>query len=296
MYTQSVAEILKKVRRIEISSRIAVSEMFSGEYHSRFRGQGLEFAEVREYQPGDNHRDIDWNVSARRGQLYVKKYQETRELRVVFLVDISSSLNMGTQGMFKRERVAELVAGLSFSAVANHDLVGMIMFSDKPEKYIPPRKGKNNAMAILRDILFYQGKGRGTSIKVGCEYANRMLAKRCIIFVISDWLDEGFQPALKVLARKHDVVALQILDSSELALPDAGILHLRDPETGSELWFNSSEMGLRKRYETAVNKKQEELKAFFRKCRCDYLQINTQEPYLYALQKFFRLRGKRRGR
>ena len=190
----------------------------------------------------------------------------------------------------------ELVAGLALSAVANHDLVGLIMFSDEPEKYIPPRKGKNNALAVLRDILYLQTKSSKTSIKAGCEYANKMLSKKCIIFVISDWLDEGYEHALSVLARKHDVVALQILDKSEWELPRAGILQLQDPESGEELWVNSSDEGLRKKYQQAVIKQNTEMQSFFRKNKCDYLLINTQEPYLNALQKFFRLRSKRRRR
>lgn len=294
MYTQSVSEILKKVRRIELHSRLAVSEMFSGEYHSRFRGQGLEFAEVREYQPGDNHRDIDWNVSARRGQLFIKKYQETRELRVVFLVDISASQNIGTKAMFKRERIAELVAGLSFSAVANHDLVGLIMYSDVPEKFRSPRKGRNNALAIVRDLLYHQAEGKATDLKGACEYAHKMLKKRCIVFIISDWLDKGYERAVKILANKHDVIALQILDASELELPKAGILNLDDPETGQEIWLNSNDERIRKAYRQAVEDKQQKLKSFFRKCKCDYLIIRTDEAYLRALQKFFSLRTKRR--
>lgn len=294
MYTQSVSEILKKIRRIEIHSRLAVSELFSGEYHSRFRGQGLEFAEVREYQPGDNHRDIDWNVSARRGQLFIKKYQETRELRVMFLVDISASQNIGTRTMFKRERIAELVAALSFSAVANHDLVGLIMYSDRPEKYRSPRKGRNSALEIVRDLLYHQPLGKATDLKSACEYAHKMLKKRTIIFIVSDWLDEGYEKAVKILANKHDVIAMQILDASEIELPRAGILHVHDPETGQELWLNSNDPTLREAYRKAVEHRQQQLKSFFNKCKCDYLKIRTDEAYLQALQKFFTLRSKRR--
>ena len=171
MFTQSVSDILKKIRRIEIRTRNPVAEMFRGEYHSRFKGQGLEFSEVREYQPGDNYRDIDWNVSARLGQLYIKKYRETRELRVVFLVDVSSSQEFGTRSMIKRERIAELVAALSFSAVANQDLAGLILFSDQVERFLPPRKGRNNALEILREVLYYEPKGKKTSLQAACEYA-----------------------------------------------------------------------------------------------------------------------------
>jgi uncharacterized protein (DUF58 family) len=294
MFTQSASDILKKIRRIEIRTRNTVSELFSGEYHSRFKGQGLEFAEVREYQSGDNHRDIDWNVSARMGQLYIKKFKETRELRVVFLVDISASQNFGTKSMSKRERIAELVAGLSFSAVANHDLAGLIMFSDQPEKYLPPRKGRNNALTILREVLYHSPQSHGTSLKDAFSYAYKMLGKRCILFVISDWIDNGWEPSLKILSSKHDVIALQVLDNSELELPEAGILHLEDPETGEEAWVNSSDPKLRRSYRDLVHKKQQQLTEFFRKCKCDYLLIRTDESYVQALRKFFALREKRR--
>lgn len=294
MFTQSASDILKKIRRIEIRTRNTVSELFSGEYHSRFKGQGLEFAEVREYQPGDNHRDIDWNVSARMGQLYIKKFKETRELRVVFLVDISASQNFGTKAMIKRERIAELVAGLSFSAVANHDLAGLIMFSDKPEKYLPPRKGRNNALTILREVLYHNPKSKKTSLKDAFTYANKMLGKRCILFVISDWIDGGWENALKLLSTKHDVIALQVLDNSELELPKAGILHIQDPETGEEVWLNSSDEKLRRSYRDLVQRKQQQLTEFFRKCKCDFLLIRTDESYVQALRKFFALREKRR--
>ncbi len=294
MFTQSASDILKKIRRIEIRTRNTVSELFSGEYHSRFKGQGLEFAEVREYQPGDNHRDIDWNVSARMGQLYIKKFKETRELRVVFLVDVSGSQNFGTKAMIKRERIAELVAGLSFSAVANHDLAGMIMFSDHMEKYLPPRKGRNNALTILREVLYHQPESSQTSLAAAFQYAHRMLAKRCIVFIISDWIDSGWEQALKILSTKHDVIALQVLDDSELELPGAGILYLQDPETGEETWINSSDARLRRSYRDLVANQQQQLQDFFRKSKCDYLLIRTHESYVQALRKFFTLREKRR--
>jgi len=294
MFTQSVSDILKKIRRIEIRTRNPVAEMFRGEYHSRFKGQGLEFAEVREYQPGDNYRDIDWNVSARMGQLFIKKYRETRELRVVFLVDISASEEFGTRSMIKRERIAELVSALAFSAVANQDLVGLILFSDQVEKFLPPRKGRNNALAILREVLYYEPKSKKTSLKNACEYAHKMLKKRCILFIVSDWMDSGYEHSLKILATKNDVVALRVLDDSELELPDAGILSLQDPETGEEVWLNSSNPKLRKAYQEIVNTEQKNLQDFFRKCNCDYLLIRTSDSYIGALRKFFTLREKRR--
>ncbi|HOM79756.1 MAG TPA: DUF58 domain-containing protein [Candidatus Cloacimonas acidaminovorans] len=294
MFTQSVSDILKKIRRIEIRTRNPVAEIFRGEYHSRFKGQGLEFSEVREYQPGDNYRDIDWNVSARLGQLYIKKYRETRELRVVFLVDVSASQEFGTRSMIKRERIAELVAALAFSAVANQDLAGLILFSDRVEKFLPPRKGRNNALAILREVLYYEPKSKKTSLQVACEYAHKMLKKRCILFIISDWIDSGYEHSLKILATKNDVIAIRVLDDSELELPRAGILSLQDPETGEEVWINSSDSKLRKAYQEIVNKEQKDLEEFFSKCNCDYLLIRTSESYINSLRKFFTLRERRR--
>lgn len=293
MITQSASDILKKIRRIEIRTRNTVAELFSGEYHSRFKGQGLEFSEVRSYQPGDNYRDIDWNVSARLGQLFIKKYQETRELRVVFLVDISASQNFGTQVMSKRERIAELVATLAFAAVANHDLAGLIMFSDRIEKYLPPRKGRNNALTILSEVLTHNPSSPKTSLADALAYAHKMLNKRCVVFVISDWIDNGWEQALKILSSKHDVVALQVLDESELELPKAGILHLQDPESGEEIWINSSEAKLQCSYRDLVALRQQQLQDFLKKCKCDYLLIRTHESYVQALRKFFTLRKKR---
>ena len=249
---------------------------------------------MREYQPGDNYRDIDWNVSARLGQLYIKKYRETRELRVVFLVDVSASQEFGTRSMIKREKVAELVAALAFSAVANQDLAGLILFSDEVERFLPTRKGRNNALAILREVLYYEPKSKKTSLKNACEYAHKMLKKRCILFIISDWIDSGYEHSLKILATKNDVIALRVLDDSELELPNAGIISFQDPETGEEVWINSSDAKLRKAYQEIVNKEQKDLEEFFRKCNCDYLLIRTSDSYINSLRKFFTLRGKRK--
>jgi uncharacterized protein (DUF58 family) len=196
--------------------------------------------------------------------------------------------------MIKRERIAELVAALAFSAVANQDLAGLILFSDRVEKFLPPRKGRNNALAILREVLYYEPKSKKTSLQVACEYAHKMLKKRCILFIISDWIDSGYEHSLKILATKNDVIAIRVLDDSELELPRAGILSLQDPETGEEVWINSSDPKLRKAYQEIVNKEQKDLEEFFRKCNCDYLLIRTSESYINSLRKFFTLRERRR--
>ncbi|HCX73341.1 MAG TPA: DUF58 domain-containing protein, partial [Candidatus Cloacimonas sp.] len=233
------ADILKKIRKIEITTRDLVSELFSGEYHSLFKGQGLEFSEVRAYQDGDSFRQIDWNVSARMGHPYIKKFEETRELNVILLIDASASTLFGTQDYLKSEYITELAAVLSFSALSNNDKVGLLLFSDEIEKYIPPRKGKKSALRILRDILYFQPQSKKTDISQAVEYIYRLQKKGSIIFVISDFLDKEFSHSLQLLSKKHDVVALQVLDKNELQLPPSGVLHLEDPETGEKFTVNS---------------------------------------------------------
>ncbi|MCB5269890.1 MAG: DUF58 domain-containing protein, partial [Candidatus Cloacimonadaceae bacterium] len=259
MHLVSTADILKRIRRIEIMTRNVVNEIFAGEYHSSFRGQGLEFSEVREYQAGDNYRDIDWNVSARLGFPYIKKYRETRELSVVFIVDISGSQFFGTQTALKKERIAEIVATLAFSAVANGDRCALIMYSDRLEKFLPARKGRNRALEILREILYHEPLGKGSSLKGACEYAGKILKKRSVVFLISDFIDSGYEKAMGILARKHDLIAMQVLDESELELPRAGVLRLQDPETGRIQYVNSGSETLRNAYRAKVELQQKAL-------------------------------------
>lgn len=296
MLTQSPSEILKRIRRIEIQTRGVVDELFSGEYHSSFKGQGLEFAEVREYQPGDSYRSIDWNVSARMGIPYIKKYQETRELNVFFVIDCSGSLDFGTQVAFKRERIAEITAVLSFSALSNNDKVGLIMHSDHLEKYLPARKGRNSALQILREILYYQPSGKKTDLAGALEYAARILKKRSIIFVMSDFFDSGFEKGMQLLRRKHDLIALQILDEADLELPKAGILNLTDPETGQSISINSSSQKVRKQYQELVQKEQEQLEKLFAKLQVDHLLISSKDSYIDALRMLFAKRASKRRR
>ncbi len=296
MHLVSTAEILKRVRRLEIATRNVVNEIFAGEYHSSFRGQGLEFSEVREYQAGDNYRDIDWNVSARLGLPYIKKYRETRELNVMFIVDISASQFLGTQSALKKERIAEIVATLAFSAVANGDRCGLIMYSDRLEKFLPPRKGRNRALEILREILYHEPAGKATSLSGACEYAGKILKKRSVIFLFSDFLDSDYDKQMKILSKKHDLIAMQVLDESELELPDAGVLRMRDPETGMIEYVNTSSPSLRSAYKARVDLQQQELSARLKSMACDHLLFLNRDSYVRVLRHFFLLRGKYRVR
>lgn len=294
MHLVSTADLIRKIRRLEIRTKNIVNEIFSGEYHSSFRGQGLEFSEVREYQPGDNYRDIDWNVSARLGLPFVKKYRETRELNVIFLVDVSASLFLGTSYALKKERVAEIVATLAFSAVANGDRCSLIMYSDTLEKYLPPRKGRNRALEILREILYHEPKSSRTSLAGACEYAARILKKRSVIFLLSDFLDRDFEKPLGILARKHDVIALQVLDNSDLELPDAGYLRIRDPETGITECINTGSKKLRENYKAQTGIRQKQLETELQSLGCDHLLFMNRDSYVKVLRQFFALRKLRR--
>lgn len=294
MPARTPAEILARIERIEIRARGIVSEIFSGQYHSSFKGQGLEFAEVREYQSGDNYRDIDWNVSARLGMPYIKKYQETRELNVFFIVDVSASQNFGTSRALKKERIAEIIALLSFSALSNNDKVGLIMFSDQLEKYLPARKGRNKALEILRDVLYLEPRHTGTALGEAFTFASHILKKHAVVFVLSDLMDTGYQKSLRLLAQKHDVIAIQVLDEAELSLPDAGILNIRDPETGETLYVNSSHGSIRKAFEAGVSKYQQALAKELKAMQVDHILIRNRDSQVKALRSFFEERKKRR--
>jgi uncharacterized protein (DUF58 family) len=294
MLSRSPAEILRKIEKIEIRTKSIVSEIFRGEYHSSFKGQGLEFAEVREYQSGDSYRDIDWNVSARLGFPYVKKFRETRELNVMFIVDVSASQSFGTQAMLKKERLAEIIAVLSFSALSNNDKVGLIMYSDALEKYLPARKGRNKALEILRDVLYLDPSGKGTSLAGAFEYANRILKKRAIVFILSDFMDSNYDKPLKILARKHDVVAVQVLDNAELELPQTGVLKLADPETGASAWVNTSSPKVRRQFGEMVKREQAALASSLQQMQVDHILIRSSDPYVRVLRDFFEQRKRKR--
>ena len=284
------SEIIKRIRKIEITTRNLVSELFSGEYHSLFKGQGLEFSEVREYQEGDSFRQIDWNVTARHGYPYIKKFEETRELNVMFLVDSSASTLFGTRNYLKSEFITEVTAVLSFSALSNNDKVGLLLFTDEVEKYIPPRKGKKSALRILRDILYFEPKNVKTDINKSVEYIYRLIKKRSIIFIISDFLDKDYENSLQLLAKKHDVIAIRVIDKGEMELPKAGLLHLNDPETGARFSVNTSSRTIRERYRKNVLEQETDLKEKFRKNKVDLVNLQTDKPYASELMKFFKFR------
>ena len=284
------SEVIKRIKKIEITTRDIVNELFSGEYHSLFKGQGLEFSEVREYQEGDSFRQIDWNVSARMGHPYIKKFEETRELNVMFLIDSSASTLFGTKSFLKSEYITEITAVLSFSALSNNDKVGLLLFTDEVEKYIPPRKGKKAALRILRDILYFEPKHTKTNIKQAVQYIYRLIKKRSIVFVISDFFDDDYLDSLKLLAKKHDVIALRILDKSEIELPRKGIIHLQDPETRKNFTLNTMNKNLRNRYKVTISKQTKLLNESFRRNKIDLITLYTDENYTKELMKFFKFR------
>ncbi len=290
------AEIIKKIKKIEILTRGLVSEIFSGEYHSLFKGQGLEFSEVREYQDGDSFKQIDWNVSARMGIPYIKKFEETRELNVLFLVDSSASTLFGTRNALKSELMTEIAAVLSFSALSNKDKVGMLLFTDEVEKYIPPSKGRKTALRILRDILFFEPKGTKTNIKSAIEYIYRLIKKRSIIFIISDFIDEKYDESLKILSNKHDVVALRILDPSEIEIPRAGLLKMQDPETQQIFCLDTSNKKLLTKINKALKEEEEKIVKRFKRNMIDLITIKTTDSYALELRKYFRRRIKQKSR
>ncbi len=286
-------EILKKVQRIEIATRGLVNEVFSGEYHSVFKGRGMEFAEVREYQVGDDIRTIDWNVSARMGHPFVKVFEEERELTVMLLVDVSSSGNFGTATQMKGELAAELSAVLAFSAIKNNDKVGLMIFSDKIEKYIPPRKGKQHVLRVIREILYYKPEDTQTDLNVALEYLSRVVKRRSIVFVISDFLTENYEKSLQVANRKHDLITISITDPREVELPNVGFIELEDAETGETILVDTSSSSLRNAFYSDAERQREIRERFFKSIGVDNINIFTNRPYVEPITRFFRMRARR---
>ena len=291
---QFTREILKKVRLIEIKTRGVVDQMFSGEYHSVFKGRGMEFSEVREYQFGDDIRLIDWNVSARLGHPYVKVFQEERELTVVIMLDLSASGNFGTLNHTKNELAAEISAVLAFSALKNNDKVGLLLFSDAMELYVPPKKGKSHVLRLLREMLFFKPQGKGTNIAKALEYLNKVQKKRAIVFLISDFWDHNFDTGLKISGARHDLIALRITDRREHILSPGNILQIQDPETGRRLIIDLKAAGLKNAYQSAVGENFTRLKDKFKRYNVDYIEVDTSGNYLNSLVKFFRQRSRKR--
>jgi uncharacterized protein (DUF58 family) len=286
-------EILRQVKLLELRTRGLVNSLFTGEYRSVFKGQGMEFAEVREYQAGDEVRSIDWNVTARMQRPYVKRYIEERELTVMLAVDVSGSERFGTRRRFKSEVASELAAVLAMSAIRNNDRVGNLMFTDRIEHVVPPRKGRRHALRLIRDILAFEPEGRGTDIGAATEYLNKMLAHKAIIFLVSDFLGENVERPLKLLAQRHDVVAVTLEDPSERVLPDIGLVRLTDPETGQSLDIDTSDARVRSRFDTLVSGEADRRRHLLRRLAIDEIPVNTDQGIMEPLLRFFRTRERR---
>lgn len=286
-------EILKQVRRIEIRTTRLVNDLFGGEYKSVFKGQGIEFADVREYVPGDDIRTIDWNVTARSQHAFVKKFVEERELTVVFVVDMSGSQFFGTSGRFKSEIAAEITALLAFSAVRNKDKVGLLISSDQVEKYIPVKKGRMHVLRVVREILYFKPRHRGTRLVTALEYLSRVLTRTSVVFLISDFQDRGFEKALRILSQRHDLVAIQLTDPRESSLPAVGLVEMEDPETGETLQVDTNDPNFRARFEASAREREENLDRLFKSQGVDRIVIDISKPYSEPLVRFFKAREKR---
>jgi uncharacterized protein (DUF58 family) len=286
-------EILKKVKRIEITTRGMVNDVFSGEYHSVFKGRGMDFSEVREYQIGDDIRTIDWNVTARTGRPHVKVFDEERELTVMLLVDASFSSEFGTAHRMKGEIAAELCALLAFSAIKNNDKVGLIIFTDQIEKFVPPRKGRSHVLRVLRELLYFKPKDRKTDIGLALEYLSRVIRRRSTVFLVSDFLSGDFSRALRIANRRHDIVGLHIVDPRELEMPDVGFIELEDAETGETLLVNTFDRKVRSLFGKKSGEAMAAQEQLFRSMNVDRVVIRTDESYFEPLIRFFRIRARR---
>lgn len=286
-------EILKQVRRIEITTRGLVNEVFSGEYHSVFKGRGMSFAEVREYAYGDDIRGIDWNVTARTGTPHVKVFEEERELTVMLVVDASASAEFGTRGRMKSELAAELCAVLAFSAIKNNDKVGLILFTDRVERFVPPRKGRRHALRVLRELLYHPTEGKGTDLAQALEYLARVIRRRAVVFLASDFLAAGYERALSVAAKRHDLVAVRVGDRREDAMPPMGFVEFEDPETGARTVVDTSARAFRERFGELRTGARERASDLFRRSGVDAIDVTTGAPYEQALRRFFEERARR---
>ncbi len=286
-------ELLKQVRQIEIRTKGLVNQVFSGEYHSVFKGRGMEFSEVREYQYGDDIRNIDWNVTARFGHPYIKIFEEERELTVMLMVDLSGSLMFGSVSKTKQRIAAELSAILAFSALKNNDKVGLILFTDKIEKFVPPRKGKKHVLRIIREVLSFEPEGKSTNIRGALEYMNNAVKKKSIAFLISDFMDEGYEKILRIVGRKHDLIGIVLDDRREKEIPNIGLVKLVDAETGAERWIDTSSRRVRERMIFDRKEREKLRNSIFVKSRLDKIEVTTGSNYIQPLVQFFRRREKR---
>jgi uncharacterized protein (DUF58 family) len=286
-------EILKKIRSLEIKTRGLVETAFAGDYHSVFKGRGMNFEDVREYQPGDEIRSIDWNVTARLGSPFVKKFTEERELTVMLIVDVSASGNFGSTSQSKRELAAEVACLLAFSAIRNNDKVGLLLFSDRLELFITPKKGRSHTLRIIREILFFEPAGRGTDAAAALRHLNKIVTRRAVVFLISDFQAQDFSRELAVTARRHDLIALRVQDERENTLPNIGILTLEDAETDEQIEINTADRNVRTRFTALAEAQQTELLRVLRRNRIDRIDLRTGEDYLPALRTFFKNRERR---
>jgi uncharacterized protein (DUF58 family) len=285
------SELLRKVRRIEIKTRGLSNSIFAGQYHSAFKGRGMAFSEVREYQYGDDVRNIDWNVTARFNHPYVKVFEEERELTVMLLIDVSASQQFGTVRQLKKDIITEIAATLAFSAIQNNDKIGVIFFSDKLEKFIPPQKGRKHILYIIRELLSFQPESNGTDLSAALKFMTNAITKRCTAFMLSDFIDmHDFQTDLTIANRKHDVVAIQVYDKRETELPPVGLLTIRDAETGYETQVDTSSRTVRALYKNWWDNQRERLDLLFKRSRVDYISVETDQDYVKALLNLFSLR------
>lgn len=284
------AEILKKVRLIEIKTRHIVNNIFGGEYHSAFKGMGMEFAEVREYYPGDDIRAIDWNVTARTGKPFIKKYDEERELTVMLIVDVSASGFFGTGESLKSDIMIELASILSFSAIKNNDKVGLLLFSDKIEEFIPPKKGKSHVLRVIREMIYHKAKDRKTDISIALEHIQKVLKRKSIIFLLSDFWDDSYQQTMKLINKKHDLINIQILDKAEIAIPKLGMVKFHDAETQKSAWIDTNNKQVQNISTKYIQNKNKVIKEFCKKNKIDFISIDTAKGYLNPLEQFFSTR------
>ncbi len=285
-------ELLKKIRKIEIKTRGLSQNIFAGEYHSAFKGRGVIFSEVREYLPGDDIRDIDWNVTARQNKPFVKVYEEERELTVMLLIDVSGSRDFGAYGEPKKEKMAEIAATLAFSSITNNDKVGVIFFSDKIEKFIPPKKGRKHILLIIREIINFVPESNGTDIDVALKFLTNAIKKRCTAFLISDFIDDhDYFKSMSIANKKHDLAAIQVYDRRDAEMPDVGLIRLRDMETGADRWVDTSSRNVRKAYAKGWYERQQRLSSVVTRSGVDLAQVTTDEDFVKALLGLFRRRG-----
>ena len=287
------AEVLKRIRALEIKTKGLVQTVFAGDYHSVFKGRGMNFEDVREYQPGDEIRAIDWNVTARLGTAFIKKFTEERELTVVLVVDVSASGNFGSVSQSKRELAAEVACLLAFSAIRNNDKVGLLLFSDRVELFIPPKKGRSHTLRIIREILFFEPAGRGTAPALALDYLNKVVTRRAVVFFVSDFQTGDFSRELSVSGRRHDFIAVHIQDQREEILPNVGIITLEDAETGEQIEINTADRTTRARFSALAETKRTELNRTLRRNSIDAISLRTGEDYLPALRSFFKQRERR---